>query len=205
MPGSIKIDVQGMEEVRSLLRDLKEKAPRALMRGMNKTLAGVRTDMTRAAVEVLNVKQADVRKGITLNKASLQRLSASAVSAGRPLSLAVFSARQTKKGVTVKVLKANPRKEIKHAFLGTMMSGHQGIFWRKWTGPRKRMRPGIAYGGLPKQYRFPIEERFGPAVQDALQHPGVIADLEQKAGDRLVKNMAHEADYLLKQKDSGDS
>ncbi len=219
----VKIDVEGMLEVKDLFRYLGANAPRAIMRGINRTLAGVRTDMTAETTAVLNVAAKTVRDTISLRKAYQYNLSADATSKGRPLPLVNFGARQTQTGVSVKVLKGSTRTAIKHAFIAAMKSGHKGVFWRTWRGSSGKTtkmeraigRSGYVYNSktgafipvaaLPRKYRLPIEERFGPAVQDILKRPAVIGTVQLKAGERLVKNMEHETKQFLRQRlDAGD-
>lgn len=90
----------------------------AMSRALNRAAEGVRTDASSKIRETYKVKKATVDKAFGVSKSSPDRLQAVVSVNGRPLSLAGFGARQTKKGVTVNV--KGTRKLIPHAFIRTL-------------------------------------------------------------------------------------
>lgn len=90
----------------------------AMMRALNRAAGGVRTDASREIRKTYKVKKATVDKSFSVQTATSQSLRAVVHVSGRPLSLAGFAARQTKKGVTVNV--KGQRKLIRHAFIRTL-------------------------------------------------------------------------------------
>jgi hypothetical protein len=97
-----------------------------------------------------------------------------------------------------------------------MKSGHRGLYWREWHGRAPKQlnkvdrainRSGyiwsaksnryISIAWLPKAYRLPIEELYGPRVPDIMSNDPVMTAILAKAGDRLHKNLVHETEYEL--------
>lgn len=204
----ININPAQIREIEAMFAGIKNGSKRVLTRAVNKTLTGVKTDMVDEAYQDLNVTKKIIRDAIRINRAAWTKLTGKASRTGKPLALAKFSGtRQTKKGVSAKVLRAGARSILKHAFIAKMKSGHIGVFWReeqvgtatrKWTpeqaawfGTLPRTPKGI--GGL----RTHIQELSGPRVEDILSSPDHWRVIEAKAGDRFVKNMEHEVNFEL--------
>lgn len=195
----VEIDQSDLYSVETLLYGLTDAVPKMTQMAVNRTLTGVRTDATNEVAKVITPTKTVIRKAISVKKMTAADKSAYVRCAGKRLPLIDFRARQTKKGVTVKVLKNKPRRSlIKHAFIATMKSGHKGVFWREdWGGPRKRVVPWRAYSALPKKYRLPISQRFSLAVPEVLGHPPTIKAVLDLAGPRLKKNLEQVINYEL--------
>ena len=200
----VNISQRDILDIEATLLGIRNGATKALARAINKTLTGVRTDKTNEAAKVLNLKKADIRNAVKINKATWSNMSASVKRTGKPVALSKFKGtRQTKKGVSVLVKTGGQRTILPHAFIATMTSGHVGVFWRKdddWVGYADRPKlPPAAYGRLPKHYRLPIKELYGPRVEDILANPDTMKRLIELANERLDKNLDHEVKYLLDQ------
>ncbi|SEM79033.1 Prophage minor tail protein Z (GPZ) [Syntrophus gentianae] len=194
----ISIDPIDQARVRKLLSGMKNIGERVLSRSLNKTITGVKTDASTEIRQELNAKKAAVDETFTLNKATIKKLSASIVSTGKPLALIDFvGTRQTNKGVSVLVKKTGARKIITGAFITTLKEGHKGVFWRNWHGVKRTKSTKIKYGALPKTYRLPMSERFGPRVPDILGNDSVMGTVLKKASDRLHTNIESELNYEL--------
>lgn len=100
-------------------------AAQATARAVNRTIEQARTAMSReiraefaigasTVNESLRIRRASYRAGIYNIEAELQSTSRR----GRSLNLIHFAARQTAKGVTVKVKRQGPRKLLPGAFIG---------------------------------------------------------------------------------------
>lgn len=197
MTQQVQINPKDMAEVRKALARLDgSEANKAMARGINKTMTGVRTDGVKIIKDHYVLTASAIRKSWNIRKALFRDPHGVVSSKGTFIRLKEFGARQTQTGVSVKVLRKGPRKVVKHAFFATLKQNKQ-VYWRKWSGPRKAKKPGMAYGKLPLAYRFPVKALYGPRVQDYLGDPQVIGTLTKLAGQRLSKNMAHEVDYLL--------
>lgn len=192
----IKVNPDDLANVERMLDGVKNAAPVVLVRALNLTLTGVRTDASTEIRAIITAKKSAVDETFRITKATQTQLSALFESEGAPLPLIDFSARQTTKGVSVQVKRTSPRTVVERAFIQTMKSGHKGVFWRTWHGDRKPKRP-IAYARMPKTYRLPMTERFGPRVPDILGDEPVMAVVLKKAEDRLHTNIEHELNYEL--------
>lgn len=202
---NIKIDKQDLADVKKMLRGIDDGAYTTLMRSINKAVTGGRTDVNREVRKVLNLKASRVKKNISIKKAGKQSLSAFIQAKGRPISLIQYGARQsTKKGVTVKVKKDSGRKRVPHAFIAEAKQGGPKVFVRgqygdysRHVGKGRPYRPGFPYSALPKKYRKPITVLRGPRVEDILDDPPVMKEVESSINDRLSKEMKHQVDYIL--------
>ena len=193
---SIKIDKTDLKDVQKMLGNIKGAPERVYVRALNKTLIGVKTDASAEIRAVITAKKAAVDRTFKIQKALTGNMLAIISSTGKPVALIDYSSRQTKKGVSVQVRKDRGRKIVPSAFIATVGAGHEGIFWRKWHGGTKKpVNPKMAYGKLPKKYRLPMEERYGPRVPDIMSNEPVIKNILSKADERLHKNLVHETDY----------
>lgn len=215
---SIELDRSDILKVEALLSGVKNGASRVIVRAVNKTLAGVRTDTVNEIREGVNVMATAIRKTMRIDNATVSRMSAKVTSRQKyGTNLAAFGARQTKKGVTVNVIRRTGRKLIPHAFI----VGKGSKRWVAWRGTRDEMSPYVGtqslrtmqwaknrrsggffetdfhYGALPRKYRLPISKRWGPAIPDLMKHVPTFDAIERKAKARLDKNFSHELDYML--------
>ncbi|MDX9819494.1 MAG: phage tail protein [Desulfococcus multivorans] len=198
-PHAINISAADMERVHFMLAGIKNAPERVITRSLNKTLAGVKTDASAEIRKTLNVKKAEVDKTFRIGKATAANLTASIMTTGAPLPLGSFlNSRQTKTGVSVVIKKDRGRKILRRTFKARTKSGHAGIFERDY---RQAAAPGtpakIPYAKLPKKYRLPISEKFGPRVPDIMENEPVMNTVLAQAGRRLQKNLKHELDYEL--------
>ncbi len=198
-PLYVTINQSDLNEVKRILKGLKEAVPKVTRMAVNKTLTGVRTDATNEVAEVVALKKKIIRDTITVTKLGRHSSAAYVRCRGKRLPLMVFGARQLKsgKGVSVKVLKTEGRKIIKHAFIAKMSTGHEGVFWRKYKGPRAPWKKQFPYARLPKQYRLPINELFSFAVPDVMGHGPAMAEIMRLAGIRLKKEVDRAINYEL--------
>ena len=195
---SVTINPREVEAVTKMLRVLvSEDSKKALVRGLNKTMTGVRTDGVKILKDRYALTATAIRDSFKIKKAAFSDPHGVVSTKGTFIRLMKFGARQTPTGVSVKVLRASPRKIIKHAFFAKLGKTEQ-VYWRKWRGARKKYDPRKVYAKMPFGYRFPVHARYGPRIQDHLDDPAIIGKLLEMAGQRLTKNMEHEVDYLLR-------
>jgi len=197
---SIKLNPADVEGVNQMLLKLTAAETRkAMVRTINRTMTGVRTDGTKILYDHYALTATVIRDSWKIRKALFQNPSGVVSTQGTFIRLINFGALQKPTGVSVKVLRSNPRATIAHAFIGKNRSDQKTaqVYWRKWKDFRKRPVSGRAYAKMPFEYRFPLEALYGPRIQDYLADPGNISTLTGLTGDRLIKNMTHEVDYLL--------
>lgn len=213
---AIKINPNDLQNVKDMLADFKGAGERVTVRALNKTLTGVRTDSSAVIRTVVTAKKSAVDETFKISKASTGKPSAYIASTGKPLALVDYSTRQTKKGVSVQVRKDRQRKIVPGAFEATMKSGHKGIFWRQWHNKnkakmsktdaainrsgwiwsRKRQR-FINVAWLPREYRLPMKELYGPRIPDIMSNDPVMNKILLQSGQRLHDNLMHETEYEL--------
>jgi hypothetical protein len=197
----ISISEKDLNSVKTLLQGIKDGAPKVTLRAMNKTLTGIRTDITDEVGAILTAPKAVIENAVSVNEATLQRLSGSILVTGKPLPLSSFSTRQTPTGISVQVKKGRPHAVIPGTFIITTKYGRPGVtgvYWRKWhaaaaKGPRKN----IPYKKLPEFYRLPIRELFSSSVANIAGDEPVMTSVLKKADERLHENLEHELDCEL--------
>lgn len=217
---NVKIDPADMKEVKDLLKKLSgDDVKKATVRSVNKTMTGVRTDGIKILTEHYALTASAIRESWKIKKAYFANPLGVVSSQGTFIRLIKYSAKQVNSGVSVKVLKSGGRKIVKHAFIGrlryaqstdqvyrrsyhdekhagksskiTMMAGKVGFIW---SAKQNRYIPAR---WLPEEYRLPVKALYGPRIQDYLADPVQIELLTDLAGQRLIKSVAHEVDYLL--------
>lgn len=195
---TIKINAEDMAKVKKALAGVSGAVDRVCMRAINDGLVGMKTDASAEIRSVITLKKSTVDATFKTVKASVTSLSGVFASTGKPVPLIEYGARQTTKGVSVQVKRGNPRSVVVGAFIATMKSGHKGVFWREWhQAIRKPVNRNIPYGKLPKKYRLPISQRYGPRVPDILSNEPVMAAVLKKADDRMHTNIDRQINYEL--------
>lgn len=195
---TIRINADDMARVKKSLAGIPGAADRVCMRAINDGLAGMKTDASTEIRSVIVLSKSAVDATFKTVKASVTSLSGVFASTGSPVPLIEYGARQTTKGVSVQVKRGNPRSVVVGAFIATMKSGHKGVFWREWhQAIRKPVNRNIPYGKLPKKYRLPISQRYGPRVPDILSNEPVMTAVLKKADDRMHTNIDRQINYEL--------
>ena len=122
----IKIDIKtNFPSVVQAMETMREDVARqATARALNTTVAQAKTSMSREIRQEFMITAGKVNESLRVNKASAfkgeLRLQASLESPskrGRSLNVAAFGARQTKKGVTIKIKRNGPRILIPGSFI----------------------------------------------------------------------------------------
>jgi len=142
------------------------------VQGLNRTADGLRSYLSKKGGPIkdeLNIKDSSIRKRIAVLKASKGNKVAKVRIAGKPVPIIEAAARQTKKGVTVKVKGQGERKLIKGAFIAVMPTGHRGVFTRKGSK------------------RLPIEEKYTTTVVQAVRGHGVARLITREKTRRYRK------------------
>ena len=208
---TLKFNEDDVARVKTMLQGIDTAPQKVLSRAINDTLAGVKTDASAAIRTIITAKKSGVDKAMTISKALPSYLQGSVQVSGSPLPLAVYSARQTQKGVSVQVRRDRPRKVIPNTFIATVrteeqrdivgFAGHTGVFWRKWHayGPGKKGKNmgKKAWKKFGEGYRLPIEQKFGPRIPDILENAPVMAVVLAKADDRIHKAVEKELSFEL--------
>lgn len=204
---AVKLNQADVAKVKALLGDLKDKYKTVIVRSINKSLQTAQTQATARIGNEINLKAARIKKDFTLKKANYSDMSGSLKMTGKPVGLVQFGARQTQKGVSVKVLKSESRSVLKHAFITTGKgSKKEHVFWRqkeRKTMPKPKRFPmgKISKKGwkhIPKPYKLPLERLTGPRIEDIFAQPKVLDPVTIQAQHLYFKNVAAEVDNILR-------
>ncbi len=197
----MRVDVRA--DVSQALKKLnlaKGEAKRAIQRALNKTANTARAQSAREIKAAgYGLKIGDIKKAITVRRASTAELHAILHAIGRPIPLIQYAARQNSSGVTVKV--KNGRKSIQHAFIATMPSGHRGVFVRVQNAGHAKMIERAIAGGrgrVPsgKKHGLPIKELYGPSIPTAFANEVVMNAMKAAIHQRFPVVLAQELRYL---------
>ena len=197
---SIRINREDLDRVASTMEGIRNGYEKILVRSLNKTITGVRTDAVKEIGKEITPKAKIIRDTFKLEKANYARLTASVKSIGWPLPLINYAARKVAKGVSFKINKRDAsRTTLRGAFIATMRSGHKGVFWRKFrdTHTARQIKPRMKYSSLPPIYRLPIRQRYGPAVPAIMEDERVMTPILAQASERLTTALNHELDFEL--------
>ena len=111
--------------------DLNKALLTAARRTVNKLIRKAKTVGVRSSRELYNIKAKDLNRSIKLSRARGSRLEATIQVRGGRIKVYYFGAKQTRKGVTVRIRRDRGRKLIRSAFIQTMPTGSIGVFRRK--------------------------------------------------------------------------
>jgi len=198
---SVKLNPIDVADVKAMLSRLSaDETNKAMARGINTTMTGVRTDGVKILSEHYALTATAIRESWKIRKALFRDPSGVVSSKGTFIRLIKFGARQNKSGVSVKVLRSKPRATVEHAFIAKIRGDQkeEQVYWRKYKGPHKKPVAGRAYARMPREYKFPVQALYGPRIQDHLGDPGIMGTLTKMAGERLSKNMEREVDSILR-------
>lgn len=190
---SVEISPQSKARLDSLLVGISGNADRALSRAINRTLRGVRTDITKEITSKINLRRTEVLKSsgkksaqtFKLRYASDKNLSGAISTQGANIPLIWYSNAQGKsqkaqhaKTIRIQVRKNRPKILLRHAFIPKLKSGHRGLFM-----------------SVPRTNK--IREMFGPKIPGHLLRPEIYGTVEKKANIRLDNELSHQIDLIL--------
>ena len=194
---SVTVDNQDLFEIQKTLQTFKGNKI-VIQRATNDTLSGLKTESVKLIGAKVTAKATVIRNHFSIKKMALARLEGELEVTGPPLALIKYSANKVKKGVSVKVLKANKRTILKHTFIATMASGHKGVFWREFDDFRVKAKPNFQYAWLKStKYALPINELYGPAIADIYDDADIIKPVMANANVRLQARLEHHTNRLI--------
>lgn len=158
---------------------------RAIARALNRAGDGVHTDASTEIRKVYKVKKQTVDKAFSLQRATPDSLIAIVTVRGRPLSLAGFGARQTRRGVTVNVKGA--RKLIPGAFIQRLKDARGDEYEVVFT------RVGAA--------RYPIKALKTIDVPGVFSREDILRAVDAAAFRRFEVELPRQLAYYLKLQD----
>jgi hypothetical protein len=161
---------------------------RAFARAVNRAASSTRTQSSKDVRKAVNLKAADVKKGITLRRMAAREGfngEASVTFTGRATSLYYFApkdrkvktARGIRMGVSVNV--KGKRKLVQGAFVMTKGGITRGIFKRQGDG------------------RYPLKKLFSTGILDVLRNDGMLDGLGVFASQRFWIEFDRDLRYRL--------
>jgi hypothetical protein len=188
----ISLDISFIESqlqyVRNALRHIPGASEKAMMRAINRAVAGGKTDAIEQICTEYAIKPSDVKKTIKVIMAKPGKLEAKIISIGSPLPLMKFRVNPKKPSRSRKVVagvKFSTKASLPHAFIQKMSNGHVGVFERKAGKGGERVK------------RLPIKQLYAPSFPQMLGNDEVLKYIEMKAHYRLDKELRHQIAYLL--------
>lgn len=182
----VEITLKGGDIIIPGLKEFTGKIQLAMVRAINRGIAGARTVLVREISRDVGLKSRDVRDAMPYREATVAKPEARIAASLKRIPLIDFSARGPEpsrgrgRGVSYKL--AGSRGRIENAFIATMGSGHRGVFTRVGTSTGKS--PGAWSANLP------IQEKFGPSLGRVFDkyRPEAVA----RARELLRTNLQHE-------------
>lgn len=207
---SIQVSKKTLNEVQYALRDIPRGFPRAMRRGVNRTVDMAATRFKRLVAEQITAKKSRIAKGIGKHKASGNNFSGSIDASVKRLPLSSFTGvRRTSKGVTYRLSKSAGRKLIEHAFLARVTGGksdpHEsaaGSYGIAKALSGEKYAGKISHVGVfarKDKSRLPIQERFGPSIwRVADKSPGLLKKANKYAAEILERNIVSQTNEVIR-------
>ena len=175
----ISLDISGMDEAKTLLRNLPEASRKVTRLVMGRMPRVVRSTLLKETVSRYTIERGRVEETLGVYR-SPEGLGATVTSKGRPRALSYFETdpgvdsgppfRHPAGGVFARVKKGEGGR-IPHAFLAEMSSGHVGVFLRKGRSP------------------FPIAQKIGPSVPQMAGNPEVVEAIQDRVERILDRDL----------------
>jgi hypothetical protein len=181
---------------KEMQRMAKPAVQRATVRALNKTVTTVRAKTLREMQSQSQLpNQKHLRKNVTKHNAHKAKLWARVAAKSVAIPLSEWKHKQTDYGVTVAVW--GKALHIKGAFVATMGSGHKGIFTRtsrfaRAGNPRYEDDEARFYGAMPREYRLPIREAYGPAPSAVMISKAIERAQTAAATEKFTPAFMHE-------------
>lgn len=181
------------QQWRRAAKKLKDAAPFAVARALNRSIVSTRVVMVAKVSDYLEISQGTARDATRIEEAvgSSNKFVARLHARGAAIPLIKFGARGPEpsggrgSGVTARL--QGGRVRFRHAFIARMKSGHRGVFQRATKKAMARMSRGAWTKNLP------IFQRTGPSIA-LVFHKFRDAGLDE--GQRsLMKNLKHEIEW----------
>lgn len=190
---TIKVNNKQLKDLQRTLQDIPRKMPLVISRSLNRTIVKAKTETSREIGKEIRLKQTDIKKKITVKKASRSHWTAIMKLSKSRVPLIKFAARQVKRGVTYAISRKGGRSRRSMGFIEKMPRGHRGVF--------RRHKPATP--------RLPIVELFGPSVAGVFQggklnrligSSKMSRKIKKLIQTNLVKNLTEQIDYVLKKR-----
>lgn len=162
----VSVNNRAVQALAADLRRAAKNAPREIARATTDMARAAGTESKRAAAKVYAVKAGRIDQDITVTKG---RGRVTVSGDRRPITALSYGARQTKRGLSFRVLKQGKRALLRRGFIA-----------------KNKGTPLVRVG----KERLPVRLVAGPSVADMLANPKVQEPLIEKVSDRAVKTLS---------------
>ena len=190
------LQVKGLKELEDGYRKAAAAMANAEARAVKRAGVTLAANQARAIGQIVNLRSAVIKaKIVAIRTPTAGEPRIVFEVRGQGIALREFGARQTRRGVSVLVLRGGGRKIVKGAFMARGYGGNLQVFQR--TGQAKRLMKAGRYAGTGIR-REPIEKLYGPDVysqyvKDAIQQVGA-----NTWRDRLPIELDRESEFALR-------
>lgn len=177
----VKIDTEKINKSVSVLSHIKDGAQKAVYRAMNRAAQSAKSKAPAYAGEEYTLKRSDVKKTLSIKKASIRNLSTELKSTSRKTPLGLFRHRPNSDttGKNRRKVFVSVRKDTKSVISrGFVWKGH--IFRRKYKHGRE------------------LEKPLAPAIPSLLEAPLVTSNIQKQMQETFDKRLKHEVDAIYK-------
>ncbi len=205
------------KKVEKKFKNIDQKTPAAISRAINRAATKANKALSAEARKRYLVKDADIKKTISRQKSTRNKLEATIKSEGKGVPLGNYrispkrpraKGEEPPKMYKARVLKSSRFKGIYGAFVARMKSGHVGVFKRVKIEPRiRKQRRRFAakikkgYTGTFKKinrHNLPIKQLYGPDVPHMIRYETVMNEIEDITRITLKKRINHELKWIIK-------
>ena len=171
----IDFDRAAVMHMRMAMLRMPQMVHKAQAAAINRTLTGLRTQVSKTVRKNYVISAADIKKTISLQKAKAASPSGAMLVKGKPVRLQKFKVKESKRGpMRVKVKKSQSPQPVK------------GLFHRGEIFMHRRQKA-----------RYPLKSPYGPSVPQMTENPAILDELAKFARTRLNERLIHEIDYRL--------
>lgn len=188
--------VSGLKELERSYRDAAKRMGTAEARAVKRTGVTIAATQSRAIASVINLKISTIKREIVaIRNPTPGEPRITFEVRGRGIALREYGARQTRRGVSVLVLRGGGRKIVKRAFMSNGYGGNLQVFKR--TGEAKRKMKAGRYASA-RFAREPIEKLYGPDVFSQYIKDEIQATGANTWRDRLPIELERATEFALK-------
>jgi hypothetical protein len=202
---TIKFDKTDKAKINRLFKQIKRQSTPILRQAINRGVKGSKIDFTKAAAERLYTAQKNIKKTIGAKQAKKDDLSGWVTADKEQIPAGKFRTRQTKTGVTAKMWRDKApvrfRGAIKIEIQHPKGGSYKGVFRRKgYFEHQTGIKRNIQYSKLPKRYRYPLQQMFGPTAFHAIKDRKTLDSLKEKGLERYRKELVSGLNRLLRKR-----
>ena len=177
---NVDIDQKQIAEIEAALSGIKNGAPRAMSRAINRTIKFGKTQASKLIRKEYTIKKPTVQNAIREYKSTPQVLHGRLGFKDRPKQLRNFAIKKTKKRVFANVKRSTGYKKLtRRAFLQTINNG-----------PAILRRLG--------ESRYPVDVLHGPSVPQLAGSVNVGSQIQKDLEKKLAERIDHETNAILK-------